>query len=243
MSLQEGVSRTHRNRVDRFTSCFRPNPVSAALQWPRAWQGELSVKAVGQYCWQKDPLYGSIASHLKLDRQFTFLDAFSHWGRMDQDLWNQLLINYSGMDILLGPETSESAISGLQWPETAEFLNFMRKRHSISFLDCPGLFTDWYTQLASAADGVFLITTNEATAIQAARRSLERLEQFGCETEKIRLVVNRYEPQNGVAIKAIEAALGRDVFHILPSDREAMHKCILRRSADWFRLTARPEHG
>lgn len=174
-----------------------------------------------------DPLYGSIASHLKLDRQFTFLDAFSHWGRMDQDLWNQLLNNYSGMDILLGPETSESAISGLQWPETAEFLNFIRKRHSIGFLDCPGLFTDWYTQLASAADGVFLITTNEATAIQAARRSLERLEQFGCESEKIKLVVNRYEAQNGVVIKAIEAALGKDVFHVLPSDREAMYNASL----------------
>ncbi len=174
-----------------------------------------------------DPLYGSIASHLKLDRQFTFLDAFSHWGRMDQDLWNQLLNNYSGMDILLGPEASESAISGLQWPETGEFLSFIRKRHSIAFLDCPGLFTDWYTQLASAADGVFLITTNEATAIQAARRSLERLEQFSCETEKIKLVVNRYEPQNGVAIKAIEAAIGKDVFHVLPSDREAMHNASL----------------
>ncbi len=178
-----------------------------------------------------DPLYGSIASHLKLDRQFTFLDAFSHWGRMDQDLWNQLLVNDSGLDILLGPETSESAISGLQWPETAEFLNFMRKRHSIGFLDCPGLFTDWYTQLASAADGVFLITTNEATAIQAARRSLERLEQFGCEAEKVKLVVNRYEPQNGIAIKAIEAALGRNVFHVLPSDREAMHNASLRGQA------------
>ena len=144
---------------------------------------------------------------------------------MDQDLWNQLLINYSGMDILLGPEMSGT--SGPQWPEAAEFLNFMRKRHSIAFLDCPGLFTDWYTQLASAADGVFLITTNEATAIQAAKYSLERLEQFGCETEKIKLVVNRYEPENGVAIKAIEGALSRNVFHTLPSDREAMHNAIL----------------
>jgi pilus assembly protein CpaE len=170
-----------------------------------------------------DALYGSIAFQLKLERQFTFLDAFSHWGRMDQDLWNQLLINYSGIDVLLGPETSGSGTSGLHWPESGEFLDFIRKRHSIGFLDCPGLFTDWYTQLASAADGVFLITTNEATAIQAARRSLERLEQFGCEAEKIKLVVNRFEPENGVAIKAIEAGLGRNVFHVLPSDREAMH--------------------
>ncbi len=95
------------------------------------------------------------------------------------------------------------------------------------FLDCPGLIAEWYLRLASAADGVLLITTNEATSIHAARQSIERLEHYGCEMDKIRLVVNRFEQQNGVAIKAIEAALGKDVYHVLPSDREAMHNAFL----------------
>ena len=171
-----------------------------------------------------DSLYGSIAFQLKIKGAYTFLDAFSTWDRMDRDLWSQLVANYSGVDVLRAPESPGPATWGK--PSALDFINFVRKQYSIAFLDCPGLFADWYMQLASESDAVFLVTTNELMAVHAAKRSLELLEGYGVNPTKINLIVNRYHPEIGLEKNAIEAALGRAVFETLPNDYEAVQKAI-----------------
>ncbi len=171
-----------------------------------------------------DPLYGNVAFQLKLPPGYSFIDAFSNWKRIDQDFWRQLVVARSGVDILMSPEAATRV--SFEWPSAGEFLNFVRERYSVAFLDCPGLSSDWYTQLASQADGVFLVINNELTAVHAAKRSLERLET-GCEAGKLRLISNRYQPENGVATNALEAALERTVFHTLPNDVRAVQNAIV----------------
>lgn len=188
-----------------------------ALQVPRG-EGQSVLLA------ELDPLYSSLGIHLRKPGAPTFLDAFSNWERLDSDLWSQLVVPFDGVDVLLGPEGPRAC--DFTAPTVLELMQFVRQRYSLSFLDCPGLLTDWYTQLAVAADGVLVVTSNEWLAVSAAQRCLQRLETAGCDKAKIKLIVNRYGPEAGIEKQALAEALQRPMFHILPNDSEAAQQAI-----------------
>lgn len=48
------------------------------------------------------------------------------------------------------------------------------------------------------------------------------------EDSKIRLIVNRYNAAIGLKEAAIEEALGRRIFHIVPNDYETVQKAIVQ---------------
>jgi pilus assembly protein CpaE len=171
-----------------------------------------------------DPLYGSVRFVLKSAGEFTFLDAFANWMRMDDDLWSQYLATNAGVDLLLAPEGPSSI--GFDAPEASEFVSFLRNRYPVVFLDIPGLITDWYVRLSSAADGILLVTTNELTAIHTTRRSIGILEAAACDASKLHLIVNRYLPENGLTCEAIQTALRKNVFATLPNDYAAVQKAV-----------------
>ena len=171
-----------------------------------------------------DPLYSSLRFQLKINSKYTFLDAFSNWEKIDSALWCDLVVEYLGIRVLLAPEGRGNC--QFQAPAPAEFLHLLRNHNPSTYVDCPGLLTDWYIQLAEAADQVILVATNELTAVHAAKRALATLESAGRPASKIKLVINRYEPERGLTVDAIETALRTKVFHTLPNDYEAVQKAI-----------------
>lgn len=199
-----------------------------------------------------DPLCGSVRFQLRTKGGSEFIRAFSDWARMDDDLWRQFTINYSGLDVLMAPETWVG--SSFDAPAPIEFVNFLRQRYCRTFIDCPGLINRWYLDLASQVDDILLVTTNELTAIHATKRTLETLEALGDGSAKIKLIVNRYNPGIGVDLDTIESMLGRSIFQILPNDYAALQKAIcdgkpvgpdspLGRGLDqlWLRLLGRSQ--
>jgi Flp pilus assembly CpaE family ATPase len=189
----------------------------------------LALRAQGEGCGSVlladlDPLYGSVGFHLKIKSSYTFLDAFSNWAKMDQELWNKLVVKRAGLDVLIAPEASGAC--DFEAPNAIDFLHIVRKSYSHAFLDCPGLITPWYTQLAAEADEVILVTTNELAALHAAKQSLRILEASGVDAPKIKVLVNRYDPVKGLPSEAIETALRTRVFHTLPNDYNAVQKAI-----------------
>lgn len=172
-----------------------------------------------------DPFFGSVRFNLKLKGGSDFLHAFSNWRRIDEDLWRELTIRHAGMDVLAAPESwVDSSFSG---PSPLDFINFCRERYAITFLDCPGLITNWYRELASQVDGLILVTTNELIAVHSTKRTLEALAAAGCESAKIKLILNRYNQDVGVTAEAMESALERPIFHRLPNDYESIERSII----------------
>ena len=171
-----------------------------------------------------DPLYGSVRFLLKSNSAFTCADALANWARMDEELWAGYVVRHEGIDILLAPDGPSSMASESPRPE--EFLNFLRSQYSLVFIDTPGFITDWYVQLASAADGILLVTTNEITAIHIARRSIAALENAASTESKLKLIVNRYQPDNGLTCESIETALRKNVFSTLPNDYAAVQSAV-----------------
>jgi pilus assembly protein CpaE len=172
-----------------------------------------------------DPVLGSISFALKLKSAFSFIDALNQGSQIDRDLWKKIIIPYEGVDVLLGPE-----IPRFETPSSSgvpTFLQFARKNYSAVVLDSPGPLSDWHLELARSADEVLLITTNELAAIHATLRAVQLLERAGAERGRLRLIVNRYEKDNGLAREAIESALKLEVFWTLPNDYVPVQKSLL----------------
>ena len=172
-----------------------------------------------------DPLLGSISFSLKLKSAFSFIDVVNHGSQIDKDLWRKIIVPYDDVDVLLGPE-----IPRFETPSSdgvPSFLQFARANYGAVVLDSPGPLSDWHLSLARSADEVLLITTNELAAVHATLRAIQLLEHAGADRSRLRLIVNRYEKDNGLLREAIETAIKLDVFWTLPNDYVPVQKSVL----------------
>jgi pilus assembly protein CpaE len=172
-----------------------------------------------------DPLTGIVAFLLKLKSPYSFVDALSRSASLDEDLWRGIVTSRGGLDVLPAPENPIATLGELDEP--TPLVEFARQHYDTVIIDSAGVLDRWGLALAAACDELLLVTTNELPAVQATQRALLRLERSRIERSKIRLVVNRYARGVGLSKEAIATALHLDVFHVVPSDYEAVHRSLV----------------
>ena len=172
-----------------------------------------------------DALTGNLSFLLKIKSTFSFLDTLQRSSELDLDLWNAMVRQVHGVDVLLAPEMMLENQHDLRDP--SPILEFARHNYDVVILDCSGVYGDWNLNIARAANELLLVTTNELPALQAAQRALSYLDTNRVGRWKIRLVVNRYLRDVGLSREVIGTALHSEVFETIPSDYEAVQKALL----------------
>lgn len=172
-----------------------------------------------------DPLAGTLSFLLKIKSNFSFLDALARSQDIDADLWRAVVTARHGVDVLLSPEVMTEGMSELK--DASSIVEYARGLYDLIVLDTGGVYGDWNLSQAQMADEILLVTTNELTALQAVQRALSYLDSNNVPRYKLRLIVNRYDRHTGLSKDVIGTALHTDVFHILPSDYEAIQKSLM----------------
>jgi len=172
-----------------------------------------------------DPLTGIIAFLMKVKSPYSFLDALNRATSLDEDLWRGIVSSRGGVDVLPAPDNPTDATAELADP--APLVEFARQRYELVVADSPPLFSRWGTALASLADELVLVTTNELPAVHAAQRTLAHLERQRIERSKVRLVLNRFVRGAGLSREAIATALHIEIAHVVPADPETIHRSIV----------------
>ncbi len=172
-----------------------------------------------------DPVTGTVSFQMKLKSQYSFVDAISHRDGLDGDIWKSLVTNRDGIDVLVGPEQPGDVSGGIG--ELGGLVDFCRQHYDIVLLDTGNPYSAWTLELASLSDEIVLVTTNELTALRSAQRVLANFGRQRVDRSKVKLVVNRYNTEIGLNQEAIETALRCDVFHVIPSDYEAVHTALV----------------
>ena len=172
-----------------------------------------------------DPITSTMAFLLKLQPQYSFLDAVSRSGELDADLWKALVVPYRGIDVLPSPETpSEGAVDG---QDAGDIVEYARRSYEIVVLDLGTPFGPWNSRLANLSDEVVVVLTPELPSVYAAQRTLAYLERKGVPRTRIRAVANRHRRDAGLEQGEMETALAMDVFHLLPNDPEAVERALM----------------
>lgn len=168
---------------------------------------------------------GTVSFLLKIKSNYSFLDALSRVDSLDSDLWKGLVANAGGIDVLLSPENPVDTSHEL--PDPGMVLSFCKQAYDVAAIDLGEAYSYWSLYVASAADEVLAVSTNELPSLRAAQRVLHHLTAHGIDREKIKLVVNRYNPDVGLNQEAIETALQTKVHHLIPSDYETIQRALV----------------
>ena len=189
-----------------------------AFQWKRLGKKRVLLADL-------DPLGGTVSFLLKVKCAYSFVDVLHRSGNLDTDLWKAMVTSREGVDILLAPEMLVEGISDLK--DVTPIINYARDHYDIIILDVGSAYGPWNLSTAYHADEILLVTTNELPALQAAQRALNYLDQAKVGRHKTRLIVNRYNRDVGLSKEVISTALNSDVYHIVPSDFEAIQRGLM----------------
>lgn len=172
-----------------------------------------------------DPLAGTLSFLLKIKSNYSFMDVLARASEIDADLWKAMVTNRQGVDVLLAPEVMTEGMADLS--DATSIVEYARGAYDLVVLDTGGVYGEWNLSQAQIADEILLVTTNELTALQAVQRALSYLDGNNIGRYKVRLVVNRYDRHVGLSKDVIGTALHTDIYHILPTDYEAIQKALM----------------
>jgi pilus assembly protein CpaE len=172
-----------------------------------------------------DPLAGTLSFLLKIKSSYSFMDVLARSSEIDSDLWKAMVTDRNGVDVLLSPEVMTEGMAELS--DASSIIEYARGVYDLVVLDTGSVYGDWNLSQARLADEILLVTTNELTALQAVQRALSYMDSNNIGRYKIRLIVNRYDRHVGLSKDVIGTALHADIFHILPTDYEAIQKALM----------------
>lgn len=172
-----------------------------------------------------DPLAGTLSFLLKIKSSYSFMDALARSQDIDADLWKSIVTTRQGVDVLLSPEVMTEGMSELR--DASGIIEYARGTYDLVVLDAGSAYGDWNLSQLQLADEILLVTTNELTSLQAVQRVLGYLDSNDIPRYKLRLIVNRYDRHTGLSKDVIGTALHTEIFHILPSDYDAIQKSLM----------------
>jgi Flp pilus assembly CpaE family ATPase len=170
---------------------------------------------------------GEIASLLGVRPRFHFVDLVRNFHRMDADLLPSYIESHeSGVHVLSAPFEPEhgEVVTGEQ---IARVLGFLRKHYDYVLVDTSKSLSPPALAALQTADPIFLVTNMDVPSLRNLKRCLPILDRVTAgEPERLRLIVNRYNPKSLVRLEDLEETLGIEVSWTLSNDYETVIQAI-----------------
>ena len=116
--------------------------------------------------------------------------------------------------------------------EIRRILHFLRQHYDYIVVDTSKSFSPATLAAFEQADLVFLVTNVDLPSLRNIQRGLPLLKRVLARgEEQIRLVVNRYHPDDEISLKDVERTLGLKVYWTLSNDYEAVMRLDQHRQA------------
>ena len=163
-------------------------------------------------------LAGDQAALLNLKPTHTLADFCVNAVRVDQSMFDLMFARHaSGIELLAAPWDAQQAPL-----VTAQNLRLLlalaRRKFPYIVLDIDNRPDDLLTEALWQADEVLVVTRLDFISIRNARRLLDRLFSMGIESERIRLVANRYGQPRELSLAEAHTALGVKIKSFVAND-------------------------
>jgi pilus assembly protein CpaE len=166
---------------------------------------------------------GEIALFLGMQPRFNLVDLVRNFHRMDAELLASYIETHSsGVHLLSAPYQPEPAgsVSGEQ---IQQILRFLKRHYDYIVVDSSKSLSPATLATFAEMDDIYLIANVDLPSIRNIKRCLTLLEGLAAGgLEKVRLVVNRYNPEGPIALDQVEKSLGLKPYGILRNDYEAV---------------------
>ena len=173
-----------------------------------------------------DLQFGDMATMMDIQPKHSVAEVIAEDGSLDEDLLFQVMIEHpSGVYVMASP--IDPADGECITPEhVSTMLGKLKERYSYIILDTSCSFSGCTLGALDAADEILVVTDTLVPSIRSAQRSLKVFNKLGYDSEKILLVVNRFDPQGDVGEAELSKAFEIPVFAIIPNDFKAATMAI-----------------
>jgi pilus assembly protein CpaE len=170
---------------------------------------------------------GEIAVLLGARPRFSFIDLVQNFHRIDAGLLASFIEHHeSGVDFLSAPFHAEPADAPGR-EQIRAILHYLKRQYDYVIVDTPKSFSLDTMAAFEEADRIFVVTTVDVPSLRNLQRCMPLLERVsGKEHERVRLVVNRYHPDDVISLEDVHRTVGLKVYWTLSNDYEAVSRAI-----------------
>jgi pilus assembly protein CpaE len=158
---------------------------------------------------------GVISFLLKITNGRSVLDALSVADRMDDVLWDNIVLKRDPMDVLCSGRLEPS--SELDLTQAEQIVHFARRIYSTICLDLSGNMDQLSVSLMSQCREIFLVCTSDIASLHFARAKVQFLRDAGL-ADRASVVINRTDLRTPFSIEELEKVLGLRVRLSLQND-------------------------
>lgn len=166
---------------------------------------------------------GAIKFLLKLGNTASLVDALSHAGNLDEDLWTQMVGKRDKLEVLhsgrLDPPPSPD-LAGLQ-----RVLSMARDQYDVICADLASSIDPFSTALMRESRRIFLVTTPEVVPLYLAASRLRRLSELGL-GDRVSLLLNR-KTKKGMSDNDVAESVGIPVSNTFSNEYETVCDSIM----------------
>lgn len=159
---------------------------------------------------------GLISFLLRCNHAYGTVDALRNATRLDESLWQSLIVRRDGLDVLTAPERPEAEL--FEAFPVQEVLDYARSHYAFVILDLDGVSDPVSLACVGASDDIYLICASAMPSLYMMRRTLPFLEELGCAREQMHVVVNRYDKRSELSLADMQKIFRSNVELTFPED-------------------------
>ena len=167
---------------------------------------------------------GTIAFYLKLQANYSIIDALEQAERLDAGLWSALTVNSSGVDVLPAPELPHNG--PIEVARLHDVFEYMRLLYDWVIVDAPTLFHRTSLLTVSESDQAYVVSTSDLTSLHLARKAVNLLLQIGFTRDRYQVIINRLNRNDGIGGSDMGKIFNCQVHANLPNDYFSLHRVI-----------------
>ena len=162
--------------------------------------------------------FGHACIYLGIDgSRFQFQELVRNVNRLDSELLLGFLAKHpSGLHMLSSPDVAQNK-KPMHADDVASTLDFLRGEYDFVVVDCVALMDETNLAVLGAASQVFVVATPEISAIRDLSRMVDDLTRLDPTTNKIKVIINRFQSQFAISLEEIERAIRLPVSFSIPN--------------------------
>lgn len=145
----------------------------------------------------------------------------SYW----QEIEDNIITHSSGLHLLTTGEKNSETVS---LAKLKTILAAVKDKYDFIFIDTDCGFSELNLGLLELSDQVLFISTFDIPAIKNLSLGLETIKSFYFSTDKIKIIINRFDKNNEITVEELEKFLKYKVTGVIPEERATVLNAINR---------------
>jgi pilus assembly protein CpaE len=166
---------------------------------------------------------GMLRFMLKLQNEFSVIDAVEHAHDVDENLWPQLVTSIAEMDVLHAGRCNPNF--RVEAPQIRALIDFMRRNYEALCFDLSGNLERYSLEIMQDCKRILMVCTPEIPSLHLAREKMVFLRKFDLES-RVSVVLNRSQKKGLLSKAQVEEILGVPVLKIFPNDYAGVNRAM-----------------